>query len=788
MRSRRLVALVVIGMTWEVAVAGDGATTLWYRQPARAWGEAMPVGNGRLGAMVFGGVKTDRLQFNEATLWSGGPHDYTNPDAPKHIAEARRLIFAGKPRQAEAVLADAMGRPARQQAYQPLGDLRLSFPAQGEATEYRRGLDLNEAVATVTYRADGARYTREAFASQPAGAIVVRLTCDKPGRVSFDLVLTSRQPGTVTRAQGATVRLTGRLGKRKRPPDLGAAAWTADWEGEGLSFEARARVRIDGGSIAARRGRLEVRDANAATVLLAAATSYKNHKDITADPADRAERCLAALAEKPYPKLRAEHVADHRGLFGRVKLDLGDTESSGLATDERIKAFGQRADPQLAALLFQFGRYLLIASSRPGGLPANLQGIWNDEVWPPWSSKWTVNINTQMNYWPAEVCNLSECHRPLLDFVGELSKAGRRTAEVHYGARGWLCHHNADIWLGTAPVDTAYFGTWQTGGAWLAMHLWEHFLFTGDEAYLKKAWPVLKSAAMFFLDTLVEDPRTKRLVTCPSMSPEHRHSGGTTVCAGPAIDMQILRDLLACCIRASEILKTDEPLRGTLRKTRARLGPDRVGRHGQLQEWQQDWDDPNDMHGHVSHLYGLYPSSQIGRHTPKLLAAARTSLTHRASSGRGWPGAWRVCLWARLGEGDRAWAMAAGFLAGSTTANLFNGRRLFQIDGNFGMAAGIAEMLVQSHAPSTGSGRAGEVHLLPALPTAWPAGRVEGLCARGGFVVGITWRESKLAGTEILSRRGGLCKVRYGEKVVEFQTRAGRRYRLGPAMTANEVE
>jgi len=786
----RTASVLCLGIVFGVlqaclaAGAGPAATMMWYDRPAANWFAALPIGSGRLGAMVFGAPENERIQFNEQTLWSGGPHDYNNPEAIKSLGEVRRLIFAGQNKQADNLLKKMMGTPARQQAYQPLGDLKLHFPGHGKPAGYRRSLDLARAVAGVSYELDGVRFKREVFASHPSGVIAVRLTADKPGRISFDLSLTSKQPGAAVRADGdKTIVLAGRLGKRTKPPGIGSGKWTGDWSGRGLAFEARAAVRTDGGSVAAADGGLKVRGANSMTILLAAATSFKTYRDITGDPSARVAKVLSAATGKSYGKLLAAHVADHGGLFGRVKLDLPSGPASKRPTDQRIKAFASGTDEQLAALLFQYGRYLLIASSRPGGLPANLQGIWNDELWPPWSSKWTININTQMNYWPAEVCNLSECHEPLLDLVTGLAESGRRTAKAHYGARGWVCHHNADIWLGTAPVDLPFYGTWPTGGAWLSLHMWEHYLFTGDKAFLtRRAYPVLKSAAEFFLDTLVEEPAGKYLVTCPSMSPEHGPRGRTSICAGPSMDSSILRDLFDACIRSSKILGVDKPFRGKLAAARKRLAPLKIGKSGQLQEWLEDLDNPKDTHGHVSHLYALYPSQQITRDTPKLQVAARTTLRQRGINSGGWPGAWRMNLLARLGDGQAAHGVLRHYITNSVLPNGFNGGRLFQIDANFGVTAGIAEMLLQSRLLSSETGEVVEIHLLPALPKAWPAGRITGLRARGGFEVDITWSAGKLTGAAVRSTLGRHCTLRYDGKRVNLKTEPGKIYHFDASL------
>ena len=753
------------------ATGQDAPLRLWYDSPAEEWCEALPIGSGRLGAMVFGGPAAERLQFNEDTLWSGGPHDYNNPEAYKCLAEARKLVFTGKQREAQKLLKNMMGRPARIQAYLPMGNLRMDFDGHDKATGYRRQLDLERGVVTITYQLDGVRFTRRIFASYPDQAIVIHVTCDKPGRISFDLSMATPHRGSKAAARGDTLRLTGKLGKRVSSARGPTGFPSGPWNGEGVAFEARVKVRTTGGTVSAGGGTLRIRGSDEATVIMVAATSFKTYQDITADPAKRTAKYLADIGDKPCARLLGDHIADHSRLLGRVSLDLGKTSAAKRPTDERLKASEPEKDPQLAALMFQFGRYLLIASSRPGCQPANLQGIWNKDLWPAWGGKWTVNINTQMNYWPAEVCNLSECHQPLLEMVKRLGVSGRRTAKAHYGARGWVCHHNTDIWMATAPVDRPYYGMWQTGGAWLCTHLWEHYLFTGDKAFLAKAYPTLKSAAEFFVDVLVEHPTDKHLVTCPLMSPEHRHSKHTTICAGPAIDMQLIGDLFDSCIRTSHILGVDDEFRRKLGEMRPRLAPHRIGKHGQLQEWISDWDDPADGHGHVSHLYALYPGAQITRRTPKLLAAARTSLIHRKRGYGGWPGAWRISLWARLSDGEKAHAIVRGFPSRSMTPNMFNGgRRIFQIDGNFGVAAGIAEMLLQSHD--------GEIHLLPALPKAWAAGSVTGLCARGGFQVNIQWAGGKLTGAVIRSKIGGECRIRSGEATVDLRTQTGGEYHL----------
>ncbi|MHC4482615.1 MAG: glycoside hydrolase family 95 protein, partial [Planctomycetota bacterium] len=609
----------------------EGRLRLWYRQPAKKWVEALPIGNGRLGAMVFGRVGEERIQLNEDTVWAGGPYDPSNPEALATLPRVRELIFSGKYREAhELIKQKMMAKPLRQMPYQPVGDLELRFhDEQQEFSDYRRELDLKTAIVRVEYSVNEVKYRREIFSSAVDQVIVMRLTADKPGSIGFAAMMDSPQKVTVEAIEPDSLVMNGVSGDARGIKGS-------------VSFRCRVRVRAEGGKITANGNELAVTGANSATLLIAAATNYVNYKDLSGDPEVRVKQYLSKAGRKGYGKLRSDHVNDYQKLFNRVELDLGRTDAVKKPTDERLKTFKDGNDPQLVELFFQFGRYLLISSSRPGTQPANLQGLWNESMTPPWDSKYTVNINAEMNYWPAEVCNLSECHEPLLRMITELAEPGGRTAKVHYGARGWVCHHNTDLWRATAPIDGPQWGMWPTGGAWLCTHLWEHYLFSGDKEYLREVYPVMRGATEFFVDTLVEEPNHRWLVTCPSLSPELGVRGhGTSICAGPTMDMQILRDLFSHCIEASEILGVDAEFRQQLKQTRQRLAPMQIGRHGQLQEWLEDWDDPNCHHRHSSHLYGLHPSNQITKEdTPELFKAARKSLTIRGDEGTGWSMAW----------------------------------------------------------------------------------------------------------------------------------------------------
>ena len=725
----------------EVSAAGDLA--LWYDESAGTdWLRALPVGNGRLGAMVFGNVDTERLQLNEDTVWAGGPYDQSNPRGAAALGQIRQLVFQNQWSQAQTMIDQNMlGNPAGQLAYQTVGDLRLGFGSAAGVAEYHRHLDLTTATTAVSYLQNGVRYRREMLASAPDQVIAVRLTADRPGSITFSATFGSPQRATRSSPDGTTVALDGISG------DMEGVAGS-------VRFLALARAVAEGGSVTSSGGTLQVTSADSVTVLISIGTSYRDFRDTGGDYQGIARRHLDAATSRTYGDLRGRHVADYQRLFTRTTLDLGRTPAADQPTDVRIARHANTDDPQFSALLFQYGRYLLISSSRPGTQPANLQGIWNDSLTPAWDSKYTINANLPMNYWPADTTNLSECYEPVFAMLEDLAVSGARTARVQYDAGGWVAHHNTDAWRGTSVVDGAFWGMWQTGGAWLATLVWDHYRFTGDLEFLQRYYPVMKGAAQFFLETLVPEPNLGYLVTNPSNSPELAHHSGVSVCAGPTMDNQILRDLFDACARAAQELGTDAGFRSDVLAARDRLPPMRIGSRGNIQEWLYDWIETEPGHRHISHLYGLHPSNQISkRGTPALHNAARRTLELRGDDGTGWSLAWKINYWARMEEGSRAHALLRLLVTTDRLApNMFDLHPPFQIDGNFGATSGIAEMLLQS--------QNGELHVLPALPPAWPAGTVRGLRGRGGHTVDVTW--SSGGATEILLRydRDGTVDVR----------------------------
>ncbi len=806
-RSLLLDALLLASAS-HPAFAADPPLRLWYGKPAAAWVEALPIGNGRLGAMVFGDPLRERLALNEDTLWSGGPTDWNNPNAKSWLPKVREAVFAGRYAEADA-LAKKMQGPYNQ-SYQPLGDLVLEFEVPGKVEGYRREIDLDRAVATTTFSAGSTVHTREAFASFPDQVIALRVSADRPGQVSFKARLGSKLRHA-TKAEGADViALRGRAPSHVDPSYLGETKAPVRYDegpgAEGMRFTAIVRATVRGGTVGTTpEGRLEVRGADEAVLLVSAATSFDGFDrspGLEGRDADAAARGPLAAAAKPWRVLLDAHVADHARLFGRVRLDLGPAPADR-PTDERVRAYRHGEDPGLVALVFQYGRYLLVASSRPGTQPANLQGIWNEDVRPPWSSNWTININSEMNYWPAEVTNLSECHEPMLRMIAELARNGRETARINYGARGWVAHHNADLWRQTAPVGNWGHGdpkwaNWPMGGVWHSMDLWEHYAFTRDAAWLRDfAWPLLRGAAEFALDWLVPDGRGG-LATAPSISPENefRAPDGTSAQTSQSTtsDLALLRELFANAVEASTLLDVDASLRHRMESALARLPPYRVGSRGQLQEWSEDFEEPEPHHRHMSHLIGLHPGRSITpKETPVLADAVRRSLELRGDDSTGWSMAWKVNLWARLGDGDRAHRLIGYLLrlvetsgtsysgGGGVYANLFDAHPPFQIDGNFGVTAGIAEMLVQSHRRAP-DGRAPVVDLLPALPPAWPTGRVTGLRARGAFGVDVEWEGGRLKSATLRSDRGGPCVVQYGSRTRSLETMAGETVRFDGAL------